>query len=145
MSYFAELLHSIATLQVKIFDATATSAFEFKSEDGDFYMNVTNPDITILIKGLGIKLIAKQQRIEQIPNCLIFSFKLDPLFLKPIPNQVLTTPKVIKEFSLQCKCGNLLSKDKVTVRPAPSENFYSTSSLWKCHNECYDSIIDPTT
>ena len=59
MSYFAELLPSIAKLSVKIYNTTLSSKFEFKSEDGDFYMNVSNPDLHIKIKGLGIKLVPK--------------------------------------------------------------------------------------
>ena len=74
MSYLAELLPSIGKLHVKIYEATESSRFEFKSENGDFLLRVYNPDLQIKMTGLGIKLLPKQYKIENQDKCIIFSF-----------------------------------------------------------------------
>ena len=66
VTYFAELLVSIATLNITITGAPDDTQFQYKSEDGTFIMNIFVSDsepITVTLPGKGIKIIPKLARV----------------------------------------------------------------------------------
>ena len=84
VTYFAELLVSIATLNITITGAPDDTQFQYKSEDGTFIMNIFVDDsepITVTLPGKGIKIIPKLARVQKIKDDFFFSFKLDSKFI----------------------------------------------------------------
>ena len=49
ISYFAELLTSIATLNVLVYGAPSDAKFQFKSEDGSLFLEVLRDGFEIFI------------------------------------------------------------------------------------------------
>ncbi len=102
---------------------------------------------SIKIPNAGIKLITNQTRIQRVSADIIeFNFKLDAKHLNSAkkPSVKCSTTQTLQK--LICKsCNVVFSDNTFRMRDAPSENFKETSSLWQCHDECYDHIIDPVT